>query len=64
MIVKRVLGRTRDGGSCAGCDADYRGRPYDDRGVRVLARHSTRNVTEPVNLCSLECDAINGVIDR
>jgi len=51
--IEEVLGRTRDGGSCALCGSDYRGEPYSDgRGVRVLA--AEQGVVEPFNLCQ-EC---------
>jgi hypothetical protein len=51
MRIERVFGGTRDGGSCASCDSDYRGAPYtEDRGVRVLAEVEP-GVVEPVNLC-------------
>lgn len=49
--IDRVLGRTREGGSCARCDRDYTGAPYvADRGVRVLAEIEP-GLVEPVNLC-------------
>ena len=51
-MIREVLGRTRDGGSCASCDADYRGLPYVDegRGYRVVAEIEP-GLEEPINLC-------------
>jgi len=54
MKVEKVLGRTRDGGSCANCGGDYVGRPLSPRGYRVLAHVAPQTdpgVVEPMNLC-------------
>jgi hypothetical protein len=50
--IIKTIGRTHDGGSCARCDRDYRGAPYDRdiRGVRVLSVIEP-GVEEPINLC-------------
>jgi len=49
--IERVLGQVENGGSCALCGGDYRGRPYrENRGVRVLAE-AEPGVVEPFNLC-------------
>ena len=52
MRIERVLGVTRDGGSCSQCGGDYTGAPYQtDRGRRVLAEIEP-GLVEPVNICS------------
>lgn len=49
--IRDELGKTRDGGSCAVCNADYQGRPFStNRGRRVLAE-SEPGVVEPYNIC-------------
>lgn len=49
--VERILGLTRDGGSCSRCGSDYRGAPYrSGRGRRLLAEIEP-GLVEPVNLC-------------
>jgi hypothetical protein len=49
--IERVLGQVENGGSCARCGADYRGRPFtEQRGVRALAE-AEPGVVEPFNLC-------------
>lgn len=51
LDVVETIGKTRDGGSCAECDGDYRGAPYEGgRGRRVLAVIEP-GVVEPVNVC-------------
>lgn len=52
MRVEKVLGPTRDGGSCANCRAGYTGAPYQERRGRRVLGEVEPGVVEPVNLCS------------